>query len=285
MAKAQNTRKSTAKPSTLENLGPEMRQLAVIRGRFAPLPEPIAAGLLGSWSEGACRARGENTRGVDTFPAGMNWARTLSTHANDPAVNPVHARWFLDCLTALGRLLGGVAETSDPSWEAKRDDAQKRADARIARVVRRARELAGDDTLRTEQLAAALAPVEGKDPRITKLERLAALLTSWRDALGPVLDAKGLGTEACDALRADAKALGDLTAVKPAPKQIQALRDAPAVNIAEGRLLYAMRAVWDDFAEAREDGTSALQLTVTPALLRGLDMYVRKAGDPAAPTP
>jgi hypothetical protein len=42
-----------------------------------------------------------------------------------------------------------------------------------------------------------------------------------------------------------------------------------------------MRPLWDDLAEAREDGVTALQLGVTPALLRGLDLNARKAKKPA----
>ena len=37
-----------------------------------------------------------------------------------------------------------------------------------------------------------------------------------------------------------------------------------------------MRPLWDDLAEAREDGITSLQLTVTPTILRGLDLGTRK---------
>ncbi|MEZ4405174.1 MAG: hypothetical protein R3A52_01605 [Polyangiales bacterium] len=42
-----------------------------------------------------------------------------------------------------------------------------------------------------------------------------------------------------------------------------------------------MRPLWDDLREAREDGVSALQLSITPTLLRGLDLNRRKAAKPA----
>ncbi|MDB4930685.1 MAG: hypothetical protein JWM10_3169 [Myxococcaceae bacterium] len=42
-----------------------------------------------------------------------------------------------------------------------------------------------------------------------------------------------------------------------------------------------MRPLWDDLAEAREDGATALLLTVSPTLLRGLD--IRSDRKPAAP--
>ena len=76
------------------------------------------------------------------------------------------------------------------------------------------------------------------------------------------------------ALTAAAKALEDAIAKRPAAGQVD--RDGPAVNEAEGRLLYVMRPLWDDLAEAREDGLTSLQLTVTPSLLRGLDLRARK---------
>jgi hypothetical protein len=52
--------------------------------------------------------------------------------------------------------------------------------------------------------------------------------------------------------------------------------DSPAVDIAEGRLFFAMRTVWNDFARARRHHRSKLLLPVSPTILRGLDLSQRK---------
>lgn len=261
-----------------------MRQLAVIREGYPALSEAVAAVFLAAWSEDSCRAHGAQTRGVDVFRAAMNWARTLESKRGDAAIDPVHARWFLDCATLLGRTLSGDAPSRDPRWVSSMDDAQKSAATRVARVSRRLGELAGDDAARRASLDHALAPVDGKDLAVSRLEGLASLCEAWRGELGAALDAKGLGADACADLRARAKAITDLAAKRPAPTQLQAARDTPATNAAEGRLLRAMRPLWDDFAEAREDGRSALLLTVTPALLRGMGLNPRRSAPSAGPT-
>ena len=60
-------------------------------------------------------------------------------------------------------------------------------------------------------------------------------------------------------------------------------RDSPEINIAEGRLLYAMRSIWDDLAEAREAKKSALLLGVTPPLVRGLNLHRGRSHRAATP--
>ena len=110
---------------------------------------------------------------------------------------------------------------------------------------------------------------------MSRLTKLAALIEKWLGGTkAPPLAANDITAQTVTALKEAIKNLEDAIAAKPAAAQPD--RDSPAVNTAEGRLLFAMRPVWDDLAEAREDGHTALQLTVSPALLRGLDLNKRK---------
>lgn len=251
----------------------ELQQLATIRAHFPQVDAVTAAALLAHHDDESCRAKGANTRAVDTFRVAMSWARTFGEHAKDPALDPVRVRWFLDCLTALGTALTGNIPSANPADEAAFEDAAQAADKLLRRAERRARDAAGTRKGASDSLDAALTPDGLSDARVSRLRQLAALLDAWlakpADA-APPLRAYGLGAPTVKSLRDAADTLDGLIARRAAPQQID--RDSPAVNHAEGRLYYVMRPLWDDLAEAREDGTTSLQLTVSPALLRGLNI-------------
>ncbi len=258
-----------------EHVRGELRQLAEIRSKFPQLPDALAASMLAHHDADACREKGKSTRAVDIFRGAMSWARIFGAHASDPAVSPVRVRWFLDCLTTLGSQLSGKTAAANPSDESSYDDVAQKADKLLARTKRRAKDAAGTNTTWRAALDKALEPDGVQDPRISTLRQLAKLLGAWLTAsASPPLAAYDLNEGTATSLAAAAEALDAATARRPAPQQIH--RDSPAINESEGRLLYVMRPLWDDLAEAREDGRSSLQLTVSPALLRGLDVNSRK---------
>lgn len=258
-----------------EHVRGELRQLAEIRSHFPQLPDALAASMLAHHDADACREKGKSTRAVDIFRGAMSWARIFGAHASDPAVSPVRVRWFLDCLTTLGSQLSGKTAAANPSDESSYDDVAQKADKLLARTKRRAKDAAGTNTAWRAALDKALEPDGVQDPRISTLRQLAKLLRAWLTAsASPPLAAYDLDEGTATSLEATAKALDAATARRPAPQQVH--RDSPAINESEGRLLYVMRPLWDDLAEAREDGRSSLQLTVSPALLRGLDVNSRK---------
>ncbi|HQY63245.1 MAG TPA: hypothetical protein PK141_17715 [Polyangiaceae bacterium] len=267
-----------------ETVRGELRQLAEIRAHFPQLPDALATSMLAHHDADACREKGKSTRAVDIFRAAMSWARIFGAHASDPAVSPVRVRWFLDCLTTLGSQLSGKVAVANPSEESSYDDVAQKADKLLARTKRRAKDAAGTHTTWRAALDKALEPDGVHDPRISSLRQLAKLLRAWSStaSASPPLAAYDLTDDTASSLAAAAEALDAATARRPAPQQIQ--RDSPAINESEGRLLYVMRPLWDDLAEAREDGRSSLQLTVSPALLRGLDVNARKPKAAAAPT-
>lgn len=275
------TAATTLTSENAEHVRGELRQLAELRTKFPALPAPLAAGMLAHHDPDSCREKGKSTKAVDIFRAGMSWARILGAHAGDPAVSPVRARWFLDCLTTLGSLLSGRVAAANPSDESSYQDVAQQADKLLARVKRRARDAVGTHSAWRLALDTALAADGVQDPRISILRQLAKLLGSWSKPGSPPLAGYDIDASTVRSLSAAAEALEAATARRPAAQQAQ--RDSPAINESEGRLLLVMRPLWDDFAEAREDGRSSLQLTVSPALLRGLDVNVRKAK--AAPKP
>lgn len=290
------TKKIDAEPTEQEVRG-ELRQLADIRAKFPPLAADVAAQLLAQHDDASCRVRGTETLAAATFRGAMEWARTLGAHAHDPAVSPRRARWFFDCLTALGTLLSGRVTPANPSAASLIADAEHVADALVARTERRVRQAAGTNPAWTAALDAALVPDPDLDPRVAKLKQLSALLRAWLpkgvitklftssskepNPPAPPLAVFDLDAETVDALDAALKALDEAIAQRPATQQPG--RDSPAVNAAEGRLHFIMRVLWDDLAEARAEGRSGLQFTVTPTLLRALNLNARHKKK-AAPT-
>ena len=262
------------KAAELALLGGELRQLAEIRAHFAALSPDEAAALLLHHHAEACRAKGGNTRALEIFRGGLSWARTFSEHRDDAALSQSRVRWFLDCLTALGALLSGRATAKNPADESAYDDASKAADKLLRRTLRRVRDAAGTDNASHAAIDEAGVVADALDARLAQLTQLAALLKKWLAAAKLPLASYGVTAATVTALTAAAKALEDAIAKRPAAGQAD--HDGPAVNEAEGRLLYVMRPLWDDLAEAREDGLTSLQLTVTPSLLRGLDLRARK---------
>ncbi len=266
----------------------QLRQLAEIRAKFPALPESMAASLFAHHDAEACREKGNGTRAVDVFRGGMSWARTFGQYSTDPALSPKRVRWFLDCLTVLGESVVGRTNLSNPSEVSSFDDVARRADKVFNRAKRRLWDAVGSDSGHRATLQAAFAPQEGLDARLSVLRSVSKLVGTWiaAEAKGekaPALAAYDVDHELVGQLDAAAKALDDAIAKRPAGKQTS--RDTPAMNEAEGRVLLAMRPLWDDLAEAREDGLSNLQVTVSPALLRGLDIGSRKKKSKAPESP
>jgi hypothetical protein len=266
----------------------QLRQLAEIRAKFPALPESMAASLFAHHDAEACREKGNGTRAVDVFRGGMSWARTFGQYSADPALSPKRVRWFLDCLTVLGESVVGRISFSNPSEVSSFDDVARRADKVFNRAKRRLWDAVGSSSGHRATLQAAFAPEEGLDARLSVLRSVSKLVGTWiaAEAKGekaPALAAYDVDHELVGQLDAAAKALDDAMAKRPAGKQTS--RDTPAMNEAEGRVLLAMRPLWDDLAEAREDGLSSLQVSISPALLRGLDIGSRKKKTKAPESP
>jgi hypothetical protein len=285
MAKPKQSRKSTPtpppkpaavsaeKPLDALQLHAELDQLAVIRAKFPALADAHARGMLARHSDEACRARGGSTRASATFRGGMNWARTIGAHPTDAAFSPRRTRWYLDCLTALGSELAGTPVLVTPSALSAYDDARSAAERRVRQVLRDLRRAAGQRADWLQQIDAAQAAVGAGEPVLAVLEALAVFIEQrTTDADRAVLEIFDLDATTVTALRAAAATLRDQIRERGAPGLLLASFDAPRVNIAEGRLFFAMRDLWDDAAAARAASTSLITLTVSPTLLRGLGL-------------
>jgi hypothetical protein len=285
MAKPSSTRRTRSSSSNRSTAAPasppvdaaavrgELTQLAVLRAAFPALSPAASSTFHALHDDDACRERGNNTRATDTFRIAMTWARTFGAHAADPALDGAQVRWFLDCLTGLGAALTGRAPAANPSHGGALADAEHVADRLLQRTERRARDAAGSRADLTAALDAALTPDGALDSRVSRLRQLAGYLEAQLRSGAPhaaALRLFHLDTPTVTALRGAADTLDSLIASVPPPKQID--RDSPQVNTAEGRLFFAMRPLWDGLAEAREDGVTSLLLTVSPTLLRGLNI-------------
>jgi hypothetical protein len=255
-----------------------MQQLASIRAQFSPLPKRDADALFARHSEEQCRNRALNTKANDTFRGAMSWARTIGEHQGDPALSAPLARWFLDCLTALGDALEGRVVAANPAHAAQLADAERAAKKLSARAVRVLREAAGSRVEPNALIDDAVADGVGHQDA-NRAEKLAALCKRWLvDEAAPPIAVFGITTATVTALETAASTLRALVQSTPAAREVD--RDGPETNTAEGRLFFAMRPLWDAAAEAREDGRSTLQFMVNPAILRGLNLERRNRRAP-----
>jgi hypothetical protein len=279
--KSKKAREATAPTQPVLALSAEMQQLEAIRARFSQLAGRDADALFARHSDEHCRNRGLNTKAKDTFRGAMSWARTLGEHSDDPAVSPPKARWFLDCLTALGDALQGRVVAANPAHAGQLADAERAAKKLSNRALRMLREAAGSQIEANALIDAAVAANGPGHKDADRAEQLAALCKRWlSDENAPPLALCGITAATATALSDAAATLRALIQSTPAAREVD--RDGPETNAAEGRLFFAMRPLWDDAAEAREDGRSKLQFTVNPAILRGLNLERRNRRDPDA---
>lgn len=289
--KAASSKKSApsaaAHPLNEGGLRGEREQLAALRDAFPPLTLEESDAFLATSSPETCRAKGTGTKARDVVRMAVAWARTLGENPADAAVNPKRARWFLDCTSALAELVAGNTILRNPSVTTVDTEAYRNAVDLTVDVRRAAKRALGDDGPRLDALMQALKP-EARDAKAEALRATKGLLEGWlrEKGLGLRLRLQDITPETTNALEAAAKALDDAAATKRAATQID--RDSPAENEAEGRLLFAMKWLWDDFKAARRKGKSALTLQVSPAILRGLGIgrsgEADDADDEAAPT-
>jgi hypothetical protein len=279
--KTPKTSATPAKAATPSETAAELQQLAAIRARHPPLSAAQSAALFALYTDEQCRDHGANTKARDTFRGAMSWARIIGERAPDAAIAPVAARWFLDCTTALGDALSGRVIAANPGHAGALSDAEAAAKKKTQRALRRLRDAAGGNSTHKATIDAAVTFDGVGNEHVQRATKIAALCKQWLATAGasPVA-AFGIDDGTVAALEAAAATLSGLVATTPAARAID--RDSPEINAAEGRLLFAMRTLWDDAADAREDGTSSLLYTVSPAILRGLNLTARnKSAEPA----
>lgn len=264
--------KKTLLPATPAPIG-ERDQLASLRADFPPLSSTLAGRLLAQHDDATCHTRGTSTRAGDTFRGAMGWARTLHTHrdALAPVLDPRRVRWFLDCLSHLGDAIEGRPDGINPSAAAVLDDAQRAARSAYTEAVRRLQLAIGSNAQWRGQLDAKLSLNTGTSPDVERLRALATYVSSLtQDPSGPPVELHGLDAAFIASLEDAATALAAALAAKPAPRQID--RDSSPVNVAEGRLFFVMRGLWDDLQAARDARKTDILLNVSPSLLRGLGL-------------
>ena len=271
-ARTQTTKAALVAPETLEreegiNFRGELQQLANIRQHFAPLEAQDSSAFLNAFSPEACRKRAAATKAEDVFRSAMSWARQIGESAKEPWLSAGRARWFLDCATVLGNVLAGKSTNKNPSDEASYDDVVSQTEKLLERTKRRLGNAVGSNVAHRAALKQASVS-EGQDGRAAVFRKLANLIRGWLGKKEVALSVNDLNADTVKALEAAATDLEAATARRPAAQQGD--RDSPAVNEAEGRLLFAMRPLWGDVRDAREDGHTALVLTTSPAILRGL---------------
>ena len=245
----------------------ELAQLAVIRAEYPPLTEAQSTALFEAHDAVACMKRADATRASDVFRTAMSWARNIAGMAGKEGISRARGRWFLDCLTAVGHLLAGKQTSVNPSGEASYDDVVKSTSKLLKRTKRKLGNAIGSHAQRLQALKDATRS-QGDTGHAVVFRLTAKLITDLQPQIGPALEVDGIGAHTAKKLEDAATAIEAATARRPAAKKGD--KDGPALNEAEGRLLFAMRALWNDVKDAREDSESEIQLFTSPAILRGL---------------
>jgi hypothetical protein len=267
------TRDDTTKNSPV---AVELERLRAILRSFPALSAEEAQAFDERYTEAQYRATGADTRAVDVFRGAMAWARIVGDRPEDRALSPKPVRWFLDCLYALGLALEGTVLSGNPSFRSQLDAVESEAKKLIARTEGRVRRALGGREAYLEQLDATRT-FDGMGNAVAQRARkLAALCHAWlggahRVAALPLLGVDEETVRALEAMADDIDAI-----VRKTPAARESPNDSPALNVIEGRLLRAMRLLWDEADDAREQGSSKLVFTVTPALLRGLNVRPHK---------
>lgn len=245
----------------------ELAQLAAIRSEYPPLTEAQSTALFEAHDAVACMKRADSTRASDVFRTAMSWARNIAGMAGKEGISATRGRWFLDCLTAVGHVLAGKQTSVNPSGEASYDDVVKSTSKLLKRTKRKLGNAIGSHAQRLEALKEATRS-QGDTGHAVAFRLTAKLITDLQPQIGDALEVDGIGAHTVKQLEDAATALEAATARRPAARKGD--KDGPALNEVEGRLLFAMRVLWNDVKDAREDSKSEIQLSTSPAILRGL---------------
>lgn len=271
------------KPVDPAQLRGEMAQLSAVRVKFSPLAPTLSRALLSRHGPDDCRERGSFTRAKAIFRDGMRWTRTIHENPTDPALSAPKVRWFLDCLTALGEQLSGRAVEVNPATHSAWSDARHDAQTLFDGLIDDLREAAGSRASWLAVIEQVRGAVGEGEPVRAQIEALLKAMKKWSSAEDQaLLEVFNVTPARAQALRDVAATLDQRTRERGAEKPLLGANDSPAVNITEGRLLFAMRDLWIDAAKARDRAASTLVWSVSPSLLRGLGL--RPPKHPKKPT-
>jgi hypothetical protein len=260
----------------------------VIDPLFASLP-PLTnvqrQAFRDQWSPLLCDEAGELTESADVYQEASGWAPIIDRTLNKvpQAVrrySKARFAWYLECLHDLGQVMDAQlsGQRSPNAARHRVEGARKTALTIHAELIEALTVLAGGDILERRALAAATGATDTPDALASSLRALSRLAEGWLERESPsaraLVSSIDLTTADLDAARAATHALA--FASYEAAHGTRSDRDAPAVNRAEGRVLFEMGLVMRIFERAHLLNNLVPKLTPRPALriaLCGPDIF------------
>lgn len=257
--KATKATKATTTPTAL----PVTRADTILEALTAkqdPLTNDERALFTARYSDAKCEAKGAATKSEGVLGDALRWAPIIDKALTD---FPVELRryhrarfaWFLECIRklvderALQQTKGGAAVVLKKAVE----QATKTASAARREVVDSLEELVEGDEVEEAALSTALGAVDTPDRLVQSMGTVCAYARQWlrRTDAASVTKVKwsGLTVAEVEAAENAAATLAQATAGKTLEGAV-IVRDTPAVNRIEGRVLLEMRAAMRVFSKA-----------------------------------
>lgn len=272
-AKTGKARPAAAKPTkTANDPNKDRRALAVLMARHGE-PEALEIEAFGELIDDAGRAElGNRTKSAGVLRDGIDWAATISATLTDaPAAlaehyRPERFRYFLYCLRRLDAAIETMEQARRGQGASGSHAADREATARDARadLLAKLTSYAGAREPERAALAEAIGTSEDFTALGSSIERLVKLSRFWLgrdDKKSQILcRAAGLTESVVDRALTAAEAL-TAAAIDGALAGRRSGTDSPAVNIAEGSVLFEMAEAETCFARAHARSPVVPKLT------------------------
>lgn len=247
------------------------------------------------YSASQCEKKGAETRSEGVEREALAWVAQIDAGlAKFPAelrrYRPSRLAWFLECLGKLHDARAIQRTKGDSAAQAGVALTRAQTAALQARreVVASLTEIVEGDPHAEEALSSALGATTRPDHIVESIEKLCALARDWLGRKDNLSKARVATSGLTMAEVETAEKAGATLAAAATGKTLEGaavVRDTPAVNQIEGRVLFEMRAAMRVFNAAHELNGAVPKLSPGPATRSALVSrnQPKEKGDPAAP--
>lgn len=251
-----------------------VRKMADIRNRQPALTETQRAAYLSNATDAVCEERGRATKGAGVRAEAVAWIIKMDADMSGPnrdsiPYSPARFRFFIECVGDLTDALSQQnAERNkaqgDKTLLATRLEEAAVADKSIEQALAR---VAGRRPAERRELDEASGAAATPEEKVVRTRRLVELGGKWLASKDPQIQVLVADAELTEqviqnadeaaSLLDDARSGARATRIDP--------RDKPAVNRAEGRVLFEMEFAMDRWNEAHDKNARITRLNPGPA--------------------
>lgn len=233
-----------------------------------------------------CASLGAQTQSALVLREATTWAKiiqgALVTFAGPlQAYTPARFAWFVECAQGLAQAAQAQQQSAGSVGAARGNELSARQAALAAREAldEKLALLAGQDAAAMAELQAAFGTTETALALVQSVKALASLASTWLASSNPqdeaLVASVNLTAGDVDTANQAAQALTD--AASSAVGTRAQPKDGPAVNLAEGRVLFEMKAVRGVFEKARSKTPAVPSLPIGSGTRRVLAPHKRAA--------